>query len=133
MSLLIAASLFGGLIALIEALLNSDQSKTSTTPSNSQQPQTEEMFRIEGKQFRFRFEPIAGGYQIRALSYPPITNNNRSRQPSIIHVYSDGLICVTTPPQSLDKAKAIAKYWATGYLAYIKTGVFPDAGGRVEV
>jgi hypothetical protein len=93
-----------------------------------------ELVQIGNRTFSFGYEPLEhGGYQIRAMAYPPITNAKRSRSSALTHVYSDGRICVTHPPQTLDKAKAIARFWATGYLSYIETGIFPNSGGRVRV
>lgn len=92
-----------------------------------------ESIQVGGKQFSFRYEYVRSAWWIWATKYPPITNPRRSRKATVTHVYSTGRICVTRDPQTLEKAKAIARYWATGYLAYLETGVFPDSGGQVKV
>lgn len=46
-----------------------------------------------------------------------------------------GQICVARgrEPRSLEVAEAIAYYWMDGYSTYVRTGAFPDRGGRVRV
>lgn len=51
------------------------------------------------------------------------------------HLYPSGNICVSKgkEPRSLEVAEAIAYYWMNGYSAYVRSGTFPDTGGRVQV
>lgn len=131
--------IIGGIILFLHWIIKKETTgKKSTTrvipPETDEGPDLEESFNIDGNQFRIRYEPITKGIRPRALKYPPIPDTkNRSRKVTATHVYSDGRISTTTPPKTLEKAKAIARYWATGYVAYIKTGVFPNDGGRVKV
>ncbi len=128
----------GGILLLLEKVFKGGAANSKgSNPFQSVEPDNrrivEERLNIEGNQFRFRYEPINQGYQVRTLIYPPIRNPERSRKASVTHVYSDGRICVTRTPETLEKARAIARFWATGYVSYIKTGVFPNGGGRVDV
>jgi hypothetical protein len=51
------------------------------------------------------------------------------------HLYSNGKICVRAgkEPRSQEVAEAVAHYWMAGYSEYVRTGQFPDRGGRVRV
>lgn len=51
------------------------------------------------------------------------------------HRYPDGEVCVAKgkEPCTVDKALAIAKYWAEGYAGYLTSGTFRDTGGTVHV
>lgn len=131
-SFIVGSLLVGAGLAALEKLIGS---LFAGTPAKEPAlKQVHESLQIGGKRFSFRYEYLSKNrWQIRATHYPPIKNPARSRKATVTHVYSDGRICVTRDPKTIDQAKAIARYWATGYVAYLETGVFPDAGGSVEV
>lgn len=133
-SLLVVGSLLVG--AGLAGLEKLSRSNPGTTPGSrsAYKRKVYESLRVGRNQFSFRFEQLGEqSWQILATQYPPITNSALSRKVTKTHVYSDGRICVTKDPKTLDQAKAIARYWATGYVAYLETGVFPNSGGSVEV
>lgn len=51
------------------------------------------------------------------------------------HLYDSTEICVAKgkEPRTLDRAKAIATLWMEGFSKYVRTGSFPQGGGRVKV
>ncbi len=80
--------------------------------------------------FNFRYVWRGNGYEVYCTSRPA---NSRSSSPPKCHIYSDGKLSVNGKPQSLDRAKAISRYWAEGYLEYLRTGSFPDGRRRISV
>ena len=123
------------LVALLAfALFTAFESDERQTGKTKPAQQCSKTLHLDNKRFSFKFVPkTKDDWIIRATYYPPVTGANRSRCPSKTHVERDGTICTTNKVESLDRAKAIAEYWATGYLSYLETGVFPDKGGEVEV
>lgn len=52
------------------------------------------------------------------------------------HLYPSSEVCVDRTkfnPQTLDQIKACVFLWMEGYSQYVRTGVFPATGGRVNV
>ena len=52
------------------------------------------------------------------------------------HLYSNGEVCIDHSkfaPRTLDQAKACAYLWMESYSQYVRSGVFPATGGRVNV
>lgn len=91
-------------------------------------------YRVNGRDdFRidFRSQP-EGTIKMFPLEYPvdPTGASLVSK-----HLLSSGEICVSSgnEPRTLDRAKAIAVLWMEGYSKFIRTGTFPNAGGRVTV
>lgn len=108
--------------------------RTRRVRSGSPSPSSwEEDFVIRSVTFTVRYEKDdAGCFTIYIIDRPP---NIRSDSPPLVHMYSDGRVSVDEgrEPETLDDARAIARYWARGYLKYQRTGVFPNDGGKVNV
>jgi hypothetical protein len=103
------------------------------TPGEVSDVVIEEVFKISGNEFSFRYEELSdGSLQPIAKQYP---TNRRSSSPPKCHVYPDGRISIADGrrPNNLDQARAIARYWAKNYLIFLATGTFPDTGESVEV
>lgn len=73
-----------------------------------------------------------GTYKLHCHAHP---DNPFSAEVTRCHLYSSGAICIAAgkEPRTLDAARAIAKFFASGYSQYIRTGVFPNAGASVHV
>lgn len=73
-----------------------------------------------------------GTIKIYCTEHP---RNSYSADATKCHLYGSGEVCVTSgkEPRSLDRAKAIAMMWMEGYSRYVRTGRFPNSGGRVRV
>lgn len=87
-----------------------------------------------GDLYMMRYEQQSDGtWKIYAQEYPE--NPSGPRDPDS-HVGSDGELCVDKSkfiPRTLEQAKACAYLWMEGYSHYVRTGSFPDTGGRVNV
>jgi hypothetical protein len=81
--------------------------------------------------FRHILQPD-GTYQAYCYDCPL---NRRSSSPPDCHIYRDGRISINEQarPRTLDRSKAIARYWAEGYVDYQRTGVFPNGKRQIEV
>ena len=62
-------------------------------------------------------------------------HNPRSTNVVDCHLYPSGEICIAVghEPRSLKQAIKIGVYWAHGYSNYIRTGVFRNNGGKINV
>lgn len=71
-------------------------------------------------------------YTLHPISYPP---NVRGGGVLTHHLYDNGSVCVSAgnEPRTIDRAKAIAQFWACGWSKYQRTGVFPNGANRVNV
>ena len=91
-------------------------------------------YRVDGKhEFVIDYvEQSDGTFKIYAPICPRDPHGNDS---NTHHRYASGEICVAAgcEPDTLDRAEAIAKYWAEKYSAYVTTGIFSDTGGKVSV
>jgi hypothetical protein len=89
---------------------------------------------VNGKdRYTIRFDVQSNAtYKLFALSHPP---DPFGKGVSQNHLYSSGEICVVAgyEPRTLERARAIAKYWCDGWSKYIVTGTFPNEGMSVEV
>jgi hypothetical protein len=74
----------------------------------------------------------SGTWTIHCLRHP---HNPYSTSVNDCHLYASGQVCVAAgkEPSSLDRAKAIAQFWMHGYSAYVRSGVFNNGSGRVNV
>ena len=62
--------------------------------------------------------------------------NPYDKSPFKCHLYSSGELCVDRDkynPRTFDQIKACVFLWIEGYSHYIRKGVFPATGGRVNV
>lgn len=77
-------------------------------------------------------EQSGGTWQLFCHSHP---HNPRSTSVTDCHLYPSGEICVASghEPRSLNAAIKIGVYWAHGYSHYIRTGVFRNTGGKINV
>jgi len=116
-------------VVLIFAFTAFFQSEAAVAKASS----TNFTHRVAGKTFRFEIQPRGdGAYDILCRERP---RNHRTESPPVVHIYSSGLISVRDDlrPRTLDRAKAIASYWAEGYSEYLRTGRFPEGKRRIIV
>ncbi len=103
------------------------------TEINATGRKDEEQVSFDGWQFQFRYqrEP-QGHYRIDCLTRP---RNSRSTCPNKCHIYATGEVCVDDRhrPRTLAKARAIARFFARGYVTYLETGTFPNGRQKVRV
>lgn len=83
-------------------------------------------------QYRLASDPTGRGYyQIKALDYPSCS------YPLGIpaHLLEADLVCVAVgrEPQTIERAKAVAFHWMTGFETYRRTGVFPEVKTRFDI
>jgi hypothetical protein len=73
-----------------------------------------------------------GTYKLFCTEHP---YNAYSTEVTKCHLYSSNEICVSSAYRvdSLDKAKAVAAFFMDGYSHYVRTGVFPNEGAKVNV
>src|SRR5438105_652768 len=87
-----------------------------------------------GDSYRIRFEQWSDGiWRIFCEHHP---RNPYDASVLKCHLYDSGEVCIDHSkyaPRTLDKAKACAYFWMEGYSQYVRTGVFPATGGRVNV
>jgi hypothetical protein len=71
-------------------------------------------------------------WEIWALAAP---ENSFDDDVAKCHLYPSGQVCVTPgkEPGDLESAEAVAHYWMERYSEYVRTGVFRDDGGSVDV
>lgn len=90
-------------------------------------------YRVAGKDnYVIDFVAKNGKWELVPRLFPKNTGSNRDA-----HLNGDGTICVA---KGLDGkmadgsfAVAVAKAWAAGYSEYIRSGHFPNEGGKVQV
>ena len=80
--------------------------------------------------YKFTYTRRSKEYQIKVNRRP---TNKHTRNIAKVHLLPGDRICTTQPIKSLRSAQAIARYWAQGYDQCLKSGNFPDDGGKVEV
>lgn len=90
-------------------------------------------YRCNGDYFKIEFRKQSNGtWKLHCLSHP---RNPRSTDVTDCHLYRSGEICVAAghEPRSLDKAQAIAIFWARGYSNFVRTGQFYNGKAKVNV
>ncbi len=83
-------------------------------------------------QYRLAYDSEGRGYyQVRALDHPSC--NYPLGVPA--HLLTADLICVAQgrEPRTIERAKAVAFCWMTGFESYRRTGVFPDNAVRFDI
>ena len=90
-------------------------------------------YKIDGYVFRFDFVPTGGRFNIMVLHCPV---NKRNTSEGVCHVNPEtGKICIAAgrEPKTLDRAVALAWHWASGYVVYQRTGLFPNGAAKRDV
>lgn len=91
-------------------------------------------YRVNGKDlYQMDYRPHDEGFlKMYCLLHPHDPHKKGSPEH---HMYDSGEICVAKgkEPRTLDRAKAIATLWMEGFSKYVRTGSFPQGGGRVKV
>jgi hypothetical protein len=84
--------------------------------------------------YLIRFDPQTNGtYKLFVLKCPP---DPFRKGVSENHLNASGQICISAgnEPRTLDRARAIAQFWCSGWSTFIRTGgSFPNRAKRVDV
>ncbi|QDU42904.1 hypothetical protein Mal52_13730 [Symmachiella dynata] len=83
-----------------------------------------------GHEYSFRFEKHGETWKVFCLKHPPNPHKGSS---VVTHIFSDGRLCITHPPQSAEQAAAAAFRWMHGYSTFVLSGKFPNDACRAVV